>query len=618
MSEALLSCASEALWNSVRVRIVEPAYRGIALITVISDSTEVVHEVPTAELIAIANEGGNPIPAPPIRAISDSAWKTALHRAAVCRSLLSMTSVTRETLANAASGLGLSLRTLRRDLKKMRRVDHPAVLVPQRGGRPVGSSLIHSEVALLIEQKIDQVYLQGNQPTLHEAAEEIRAQCRLAGLPQPSDKTIRLRVQRKDACDVIKRRRGSKVAKYLLKPMVGHIEASRPFECIQIDHTLADVILRSDDNYRVVLGRPWVTLAMDVRTRMVVGVYITFDPPSATSVAICMVNVLAPKEPFLEWLGLEGTWPAFGRPELIYVDNGKDFHSKALQRGCEAIGADLQYRPVGSPHYGGLIERLIGTMMGRCRLLPGCTQRDVRARGEYDAEAKAVMTLSEFRAWFINEILTQYHPREHRALGHPPLTEWKAAVEEHGAPKKLPASWSLFEIFAAFLPGVRRRIQRYGIQWENHYYWHPALAEWIGTVEPREIFYDPRDIRFVYLRSPNGLMLRAEATQSKVPTISLGEWKSHRVQGRRLTQDPAFIAMRDAGLLVRRQMIDDASKATAKSLREHTRNRHSREQSPPMLSFDPKDITTEASAAPHAPAKPPPLPIIYDAEIWSL
>jgi len=613
-----LSCAPEALWNSVRVRIVEPAYSGKALITVIGDPTEAVHEVSTAELIAIANEVSNPTPAPPMRTISDSTWKAALSRAAVCRSFLSTPSPKRETLVSAALKLGLSVRTLQRDLTKMRRVDHPAVLVPQRGGRPVGSSMISSEVALLIEQKIDQVYLQGNQPTLHETAEEIRAQCRAAGLPQPSDKTVGLRVERKDAYDVLKRRRGSKVAKYLRRPMVGHIEASRAFECIQIDHTLADVILRSDDSYRVVLGRPWVTLAMDVRTRIVVGVYVTFDPPSATSVAICMVNVLTPKEPFLEWLGLEGTWPAFGQPELIYVDNGKDFHSKALQRGCEAIGADLQYRPVGSPHYGGLIERLIGTMMGRCRLLPGCTQRDVRARGDYDAEAKAVMTLSEFRAWFVNEIVTQYHPRGHRALGHPPLTEWKAAVEEHGAPKKLPASWSLFEVFAAFLPGVKRRVQRYGIQWENHYYWHSTLAEWIGTAESREIFYDPRDIRFIYLRGPNGLVIRAEATQSKVPSISLAEWKAHRTQGMRLTQDPAFIAMRDAGLLVRREMIEDASKATAKSLRAQARSRQSREQSPPMLTFEPKHIASEALAVCDVPAETILPPIVYDAEIWSL
>lgn len=613
-----LSCSSEALWNSVRVRIVEPAYRGIALVSVIGDSTETIREVPTSELIAIANEPNDHIAAPPIRAISDSAWKAALNRAMVCRNLLSTRPLTCEKVANAASGLGLSMRTLQRDLTKMRRTDHPAMLVPQRGGRPVGSSMIRSEVALLIDQKIDEVYLQRNQPTLHETAEEIRAQCRLVGLPQPSDKTVGLRIERKDAYAFLKRRRGAKAAKYLLDPMVGHIEASRAFECVQIDHTLADVILRSDDSYRVVLGRPWVTLAMDVRTRMVVGVYITFDPPSATSVAICMVNVLTPKEPFLEWLGLEGTWPAFGRPELIYVDNGKDFHSKALQRGCEAIGADLQYRPVGSPHYGGLIERLIGTMMGRCRLLPGCTQRDVRQRGEYDAEAQAVMTLSEFRAWFVNEIVTQYHPRSHRALGHPPLSEWTAAVEEHCAPKTLPAAWSLFEVFAAFLPAVERRIQRYGIQWENHYYWHPALAEWIGTVESREIFYDPRDIRFVYLRGPNGMMLRAEATQSKVPVISLGEWKAHRAQGRRLTQDPAFIAMRDAGLRVRREMIDDAREATAKSRRAQKRSQQSREQSPPMLSFESKDITTEALAASHAPAKALSLPIVYDAEIWSL
>ena len=45
-----------------------------------------------------------------------------------------------------------------------------------------------------------------------------------------------------------------------------------------------------------------------------------------------------------------------------------------------------RFRPPGSPHFGGHIERLIGTMMGAVHLLPGTTQSSVAAKGSY-AEA---------------------------------------------------------------------------------------------------------------------------------------------------------------------------------------------------------------------------------------
>jgi hypothetical protein len=34
----------------------------------------------------------------------------------------------------------------------------------------------------------------------------------------------------------------------------------------------------------------------------------------------------------------------------------------------------IDHRPVRAPHYGGHIERLIGTMMGKVHLLPGTTE----------------------------------------------------------------------------------------------------------------------------------------------------------------------------------------------------------------------------------------------------
>lgn len=85
----------------------------------------------------------------------------------------------------------------------------------------------------------------------------------------------------------------------------------------------------------------------------------------------------------------------FGKSKEIYVDNGSEFHSEALKRGCGVHGIKLSYRPIGKPHYGGIVERVIGTLMKMVHELPGTTFSNIVEKGEYDSSKKAVLTLSE-------------------------------------------------------------------------------------------------------------------------------------------------------------------------------------------------------------------------------
>ncbi|MEK8095488.1 hypothetical protein WOC76_23820 [Methylocystis sp. IM3] len=60
---------------------------------------------------------------------------------------------------------------------------------------------------------------------------------------------------------------------------------------------------------------------------------------------------------------IDASWPAAGLPDGVHADNGADFRSHALAWACREEGIKLIFRPVGAPHYGGHIERLIGAMM---------------------------------------------------------------------------------------------------------------------------------------------------------------------------------------------------------------------------------------------------------------
>jgi putative transposase len=146
---------------------------------------------------------------------------------------------------------------------------------------------------------------------------------------------------------------------------------------------------------------------------MVAGFYVSLDPPSALSVALTLSRSVLPKDAYLQARGVDLTWPVSGLPRILHLDNAKEFRSVALRRGVAQYGIDLQYRPPATPHWGGHIERLIGTMMGAVRLLPGATGRSVADRRQ-DPEASAAMTLDEFETWLLHQVAGVYHHSVHR------------------------------------------------------------------------------------------------------------------------------------------------------------------------------------------------------------
>jgi putative transposase len=117
---------------------------------------------------------------------------------------------------------------------------------------------------------------------------------------------------------------------------------------------------------------------------------------------MCLTQACLPKEPWLLARGLSHLqWPLCGLMDVLRADNGKDFRGEPLRRGCREHHIKLDFRPIATPHFGGHIERLIGTMMGRIHLLPGTTFANPRERKGYPSEQKAAMTLSEFEHWSV-------------------------------------------------------------------------------------------------------------------------------------------------------------------------------------------------------------------------
>lgn len=92
-------------------------------------------------------------------------------------------------------------------------------------------------------------------------------------------------------------------------------------------------------------------------------------------------------------------WPMSGKPKLLYLDNAAEFKSEALRRGCEQHGIQLSYRPPGLPHFGSIVERIVGTAMRMIHELPGTTFSKPNQRGKYDSDGMAGLTLRELERW---------------------------------------------------------------------------------------------------------------------------------------------------------------------------------------------------------------------------
>ena len=538
--------------------------------------------VPVGDLTPLATQKKPPDP----RGIPQADWDQLVRLSRDLDALLLKLSVTETDLENIAQRHQISVRTLRRRLKSFRSHRQVSHLRPSQRGRRKGARLLDPRVESIIRDRVQLNYLVPERPTIAYLLERVEGDCRKENLPVPSRSSIRRRVDEIDRFEYEARRRGRRAAKQMFELRPGKLVVKQVLELIQIDHSPCDCIVVTDDEHRMPIGRPWLTVAIDVMSRCVVGIYLSLDAPSATSVALCIENAVLPKEPWLRAIGVDASWPMYGVPTRILTDNGKDFRSQALLRGCEQHGISLEFRPVRTPHYGAHIERIIGTLMQRLHLLPGTTFSNVKQRGDYDSESKSIMTLRELREWIIYQITAWYHAREHRSLGQAPLSAWQDGLTTSAGLQLPPIIGAPRDFRIGFLPAEQRLVQRTGIEMWGLRYSHDKLADMVATNVRYPVRFDPRDIRHVYVQLESGEFIEVPCVSEDLKPISLFEHKLQRKNQKAGTDDPALTALRDQCLEQCDDITANAAKLTKRARRrverEKTRHRDIAANAPPL------------------------------------
>ncbi|TCP77410.1 putative transposase [Rhizobium sp. PP-CC-2G-626] len=474
-----------------------------------------------------------------ILGLSDVAWIEAKRRAAIIAPLAEHAEVPARTAREAGTELGLTERTVYSLIRRYRQSGgllSSLAPKPPSGGK--GKTRLPFVVETIIGEAIRDEFLTRQKKRAAAVVRAVRERCATAGIAAPATNTIRARVQAIRSEEAAKRREGgarSKAARRLKAAAGETPESPAPMAVLQIDHTPVDIIL-VDETYRKPLGRPYLTVAIDVYSRCVAGFLLSFDPPSATSVGLCIAHAASPKDGYLASLGFgDYHWPVSGMPGAFYVDNAAEFHSEALTRGCEQYGIALNYRPVATPHYGGIVERLIGTLMQMIHEVPGTTFSNIAERSEYDSDGNACLTLAELEQWMALAIVGRYHGEVHGGLLEPPVARWHHGVSTVAAPRPVSQTQAFL---VDFLPVVRRRITREGFRLDHIAYFSNALHPWVAErdrMDPFVIRRDPRDLSRIYVLDPVGqFYVEVPCARLGRPSITLFE---HREAVARLRAD---------------------------------------------------------------------------------
>ena len=497
---------------------------------------------------------------------TDTAWAMAATRETVISRLDSLPRSDSSEIDQAARQLSLGPAMIYRWLARYRRDPHVSALLKQSPGRKLGTRVLPPSVEQIIEDTIQSFYLKPERPSLAALHRRIWDECRKRKLPPPSYNTIHTRVRGIDEQTATRVRIGPRAVRNRLQPIVScGPRPDYPLDLYQVDHTKVDVIV-VDECDRRPLGRPWLTVVLDVASRMIAGYHLTFDPPCSTSVALALSHAVLPKEKYLQELGLQAEWPISGLPRVVHVDNAHEFHARALKRGCQEHGIQLTYRPPLQPHYGGHIERLIGTLMKEMHLLPGTTFSSVKERGEYDSEARAVMSMQELEQWLALQITGMYHQSVHRHLRCSPLQAWRRLHR----PDRIRHPDDSSRFYIDFLPVEQRLIRRDGIQLFRIHYWDNTLSPLAGRSTRRHLIrYDPRDLSRIFVK---GVVERGYISvpyrDLAHPRITLAEQRAalrELAQAKRLSLSEGNIFQTVAS---QRLLVEHARKKTVRAKRQ--------------------------------------------------
>ena len=469
-----------------------------------------------------------------INEIEDEEYKEAQRRYKAILPLLEK-KLSRQDAVSYSEKIGIHFTTLYRWQERYKSTGTILGLISNKVGVKQGFRRLDTELEIIIKRIIDSYYLTIQKPSIQSVVNKVLAECKRLELKAPHSNTIRNRINEITEYEKLRKQGSRGIARTKFEPTPSKFEVDYPLQLIEIDHTPCDIIL-VDDEHRLPIGRPWITVAIDIYSRMIVGYYLSMNAPSVTSVGMCVSNAILPKDYLLAKFDINANWNVWGFPETIHVDNGADFRAEATQKAGLAHGINIEFRPVGRANFGGHVERVIGTLMSEVHNLPGTTFSNIKQRGEYNSDENASMTFFEFEKWLITFITKIYHKRIHSGLSMSPEQQWEEGLFSNetgiGFIQK-PSNNNT--IVLDFLPIFERTIQKNGVNIDGLNYYDHVLRTKINQMKngkKKQFIFkrDPRDISYIWFyEEMTKEYFKIPIANQNIPQMTIWEYDAIRL-----------------------------------------------------------------------------------------
>lgn len=443
---------------------------------------------------------------------SDEEWKLAKERYEIIKDFVFIKR-TRKEIEKLAKKHKKSPTTIYSWIKLYEQTKEVSSLIPNTAKRGKKGSRLNDNVEHIVNQVLEDLYLNRQRYGFRKIYSKISRECSKLNLPIPHENTIRNRIESIDPKIATKARDGYKASQKQFNNFEGEFpEGNYPLEVLQIDHTPLDIIV-VDKMHRKPLGRPYITLAIDVYSRMIAGFYVSLQAPGYFNVSQCLLNAFMKKENFLHEQKVQGSWNIYGLPRIIHVDNGADLVSSDMQRVCDEYGITLMKRPVARPQFGAHVERVLGTLNKEVHNLDGSTGSSVADKGEYDSQKNASYTLEELTTWITHYIVNIYHKTYHYGISMSPEEKYTLGIfgdDDNPGTGVLPSIIDNYEeVKISLLPTYYRTVQKNGIAIDGITYYSDVLRHWIGVTDDNKnkikhkLKRDPLNINKIYFYDPD-------------------------------------------------------------------------------------------------------------------
>lgn len=466
----------------------------------------------------------------------------------------------RNEYSDACRALGISEKTLKRDIQRASKASTFDEWRPKKRGPPQGQRRVEPSVFAIVEERV-----YANESTKLNVAKlgrDLDHELHNAGINAidiPSPSTLERLVKDIQAADPahFAGRRHGRLGKRDHSLQIGSLVTTRPLEIVCIDHTPLDhrTFSLGDEDISV---RPTATAAMDLHTSVCLAAFVSLFPPSATTVALAMALCAIEKTDILRAYGIPGEWEAGGLGETLYVDGAAELTSEAVQWGCDRHNMELRVGLPGRPERRARMERLWGTLRSEVHSWEGTTLSNTEELKKHGGQKPPMWNLEEVQRRFLIAAM-EYNNETYGGPKIPPIMQWRDQSSLAAVNRRIPRDPA--QVFIDFLPYETREITFEGIRFANCFYRSGDLAKLrYDGVKSTTIRYDPRDVSRIWISGDRGYLAIPRTYPKGAPAelFALRRWGKRQSQIAQEKKDSELLRQLAAAKKIRRDRFRSA------------------------------------------------------------